>query len=191
MMSVKYTPCPGKRRKLSSPPGVVRCRICMRAVTTLILSAVVASSFEFVALSCNAGPHRAKARSAVTAFASTESGSKTSSIPSEGTVRVVVKRSMRNPVDTSQLAAHGSVFYATGYDDGWVLMQTISGVADGKDVIAVVSPGKYSPGSSVDVEYRHLLEKPGHLDWDRAAMLPFLVSISNFLRWYCSSIEAR
>lgn len=182
-MSVKYTLCPGKRRKPSSPLGVVRCTICMRAVTTLILSAVVVSSFEFVALSCNAAGPRAKARSAITAFASTKSGAGTSSIPREGTVRVVVKRSMRNPVDTSQLADYGSIFYATGYEDGWVLMQTISGVADGKDVIAVVSPGKYPPGSSIDVEYRHLLEKPGHLDWDRATMLPFLVRISNFLRW--------
>ncbi|CAM9097803.1 unnamed protein product [Laminaria digitata] len=95
-------------------------------------------------------------------------------------VTVDVKRSGRNPVDTSQLSSGGSTFYANGYDDGnkdgWVLMQTISGVADdGREVVAVVAPGKYPPGSSVLVEARHVVGKPEGLDWDRAAIFPFLV----------------
>lgn len=104
------------------------------------------------------------------------------------TTAVKVKRSMRNPVDTSQLVGSGSTFYASGYaegnEDGWVLMQTVSGVGeDGRDVIAVVAPGKYSPGSFVQVEARHVVEKPQSLDWDRAAMLPFLVMRETMLKF--------
>lgn len=81
-----------------------------------------------------------------------------------------------------QLAGCGSTFYASGYEDGnndgLVLMQTLSGVTqDGQEVIAVVAPGKFSAGSSVLVEARHLVDKPKGLDWERAAMLPFLVRI--------------
>lgn len=82
-----------------------------------------------------------------------------------------------------QLASCGSTFYASGYDagnkDGWVLMQTLSGVADdGREVVAVVAPGKHSAGKSVTVEARHVVDKPKDLDWERAAMLPFLVRIA-------------
>eukprot|EP00904_Undaria_pinnatifida_P009638 jgi/Undpi1/5804/HiC_scaffold_2.g01078.m1 len=95
-------------------------------------------------------------------------------------VTIDVKRSGRNPVDTSQVSSGGSTFYASGYDDGnkdgWVMMQTVSGVTDdGQEVVAVVVPGKYPQGSSVLVEARHIVGKPKGLDWDRAAMLPFLV----------------
>lgn len=81
-----------------------------------------------------------------------------------------------------QVSSGGSTFYANGYDDGnkdgWVMMQTVSGVAgDGREVVAVVAPGKYPPGSSVLVEARHVVGKPEGLDWDRAAMFPFLVSV--------------
>lgn len=97
-----------------------------------------------------------------------------------------MKRSARNPVDTSQLMAYGSVFYVNGYDnDGWVMMQTISGVVEAeeetvrdggpKEVVAVVAPGKYSPGSLVLVEARHMVAKPKNLDWERGAHLPFQV----------------
>ena len=83
----------------------------------------------------------------------------------------------------AQLSSGGSTFYANGYDngnkDGWVMMQTISGVADdGREVVAVVAPGKYPPGSSALVEARHIVGKPEGLDWDRAAMFPFLVSVA-------------
>lgn len=55
-------------------------------------------------------------------------------------------------------------------------MQTISGVLDdGREVIGVVKPGKYPGGGSVLIEERHLVDKPQGLDWDKAAMLPFLV----------------
>ena len=58
-------------------------------------------------------------------------------------------------------------------------MQTISGVADGgREVVAVVAPGKYPPGSSVLVEARHVVGKPEGLDWDRAAIFPFLVRVA-------------
>lgn len=57
-------------------------------------------------------------------------------------------------------------------------MQTLSGVTeDGREVVAVVAPGKHSAGSSILVEARYVAEKPKDLDWERAAMLPFLVSI--------------
>lgn len=82
----------------------------------------------------------------------------------------------------SQLAGCGSTFYASGYDsngnkDGLVMMQTLSGVTvdDSREVVAVVRPGKYPAGSSVSVEARHVVDKPSSLDWERAAMLPFLV----------------
>lgn len=82
----------------------------------------------------------------------------------------------------SQLSGCGSTFYASGYDttgnkDGLVLMQTLSGVAvdDGREVVACVQPGKYPAGSEVVVESRHVVDKPRSLDWERAAMLPFLV----------------
>lgn len=80
----------------------------------------------------------------------------------------------------AQLTSFGSTFYASGYDDGnkdgWVLMQTLSGVADdGREVIAVVAPGKFSAGSSVVIEAPHVVDKPAGLDWERAAILPFLV----------------
>ncbi|CAM9793756.1 unnamed protein product [Choristocarpus tenellus] len=95
-------------------------------------------------------------------------------------VKVIVKRIARNPVDPSQLLGYGTTFNAKGRekdnDEEWVLMQTISGVTDaGREVIAVVEPGKISPGGSVDVDHRSLVTKPGGLDWERAAMLPFLV----------------
>lgn len=115
-----------------------------------------------------------------------------SSDPTEGsrTVQVTVKKSARNPVDTLQLAAFGSVFYASGYtedanSDGWVMMQSVSGVVEGEgeddggrqqEIVAVVAPGKYPAGSSVMVEARHLVAKPESLDWERAAVLPFQVS---------------
>lgn len=101
---------------------------------------------------------------------------------SSRTVGVVVKRSCRNPVDTAQVSAYGSVFYANGYSDGnsdgWVVMQTISGVVEGGggEVIAVVPPGKYPSGSSVAVEARYLADKPPGLDWEHGAVLPFQVS---------------
>lgn len=97
------------------------------------------------------------------------------------TVGVVVKRACRNPVDTAQVSGYGSVFYANGYSDGnsdgWVVMQTISGVVEGggEEVIAVVPPGRYPPGSSVAVEARYLADKPPGLDWERGAVLPFQV----------------
>lgn len=95
-------------------------------------------------------------------------------------VAIEVKKSLRNPVDTAQVNSCGSTFYASGYDEvnkeGYVLMQTLSGVApDGREVVAVVAPGKYTPGKSVLVESRHVVDKPKGLDWERAAMLPFLV----------------
>lgn len=81
-----------------------------------------------------------------------------------------------------QLAGCGSTFYASGYDsngntDGLVLMQTLSGVTidDGREVVAVVRPGKYPAGSTVSIEARHVVDKPSSLDWERAAILPFLV----------------
>lgn len=59
------------------------------------------------------------------------------------------------------------------------MMQTVSGVTDdGQEVVAVVVPGKYPQGSSVLVEARHIVGKPKGLDWDRAAMLPFLVRMA-------------
>lgn len=59
------------------------------------------------------------------------------------------------------------------------MMQTISGVAgDGREVVAVVAPGKYPSGSSVLVEARHVVGKPEGLDWDRAAVFPFLVRVA-------------
>lgn len=106
-------------------------------------------------------------------------------------VAVEVKKSLRNPVDTAQVNSCGSTFYASGYDEvnkeGYVLMQTLSGVApDGREVIAVVAPGKYAPGKSVLVEARHVVDKPKDLDWERAAMLPFLVSPANKDKILCS-----
>lgn len=98
-----------------------------------------------------------------------------------------VRRSSLTPLlfafpDLSQLAGCGSTFYASGYDtngnkDGLVLMQTLSGVTvdDGREVVACVQPGKYPAGSEVVVESRHVVDKPHSLDWERAAMLPFLV----------------
>lgn len=88
----------------------------------------------------------------------------------------------------SQVSSGGSTFYASGYadgnKDGWVMMQTVSGVTDdGQEVVAVVAPGKYPPGSSVLVEARHVVGKPKGLDWDRAAMLPFLVRVAR--SWLC------
>eukprot|EP00903_Cladosiphon_okamuranus_P005443 g5428.t1 len=108
----------------------------------------------------------------------TEGGSGASG---DSPVAIKVKRSTRNPVDTSQLSGCGSTFYASGYDmngnkDGLVLMQTLSGVAvdDGRGVVACVRPGKYPAGSEVVVESKHVVDKPHSLDWERAAMLPFL-----------------
>lgn len=106
-------------------------------------------------------------------------------------VSVEVKKSLRNPVDTAQVNSCGSIFYASGYDEvnkeGYVLMQTLSGVApDGREVVAVVAPGKYAPGKSVLVEARHVVDKPKDLDWERAAMLPFLVSPTNKDKILCS-----
>lgn len=82
----------------------------------------------------------------------------------------------------SQLSGCGSTFYASGYDkngnkDGMVLMQTLSGVTvdDGREVVACVPPGKYPAGSEVVVESKHVVDKPHSLDWERAALLPFLV----------------
>lgn len=63
-------------------------------------------------------------------------------------------------------------------------MQTLSGVAvdDGRAVVACVRPGKYPAGSEVVVESRHVVDKPHSLDWERAAMLPFLVRKGKGLR---------
>eukprot|EP00752_Nemacystus_decipiens_P010993 g9770.t1 len=104
-----------------------------------------------------------------------------SSASGDSSVAIKVKRSTRNPVDTSQLSGCGSTFYASGYDangnkDGLVLMQTLSGVAadDGREVVACVRPGKYPVGSEVVAESRHVVDKPRGLDWERAAILPFL-----------------
>lgn len=115
-----------------------------------------------------------------------------SSDPTEGSrrVKIRVKKSTRNPVDTSQLSAFGSVFYASGYtedanSDGWVMMQSVSGVVEGEgggdggrqqEIVAVVAPGKYPTGSSIMVEARYLVAKPESLDWEKAAVLPFQVS---------------
>ncbi|CAM9622144.1 unnamed protein product [Discosporangium mesarthrocarpum] len=94
-------------------------------------------------------------------------------------VKILVKRGVRNPVDPSQLVGCGSTFFANGYEDdnnsGLVLMQTIAGVTEGgREVIAAVAPAKLQPGASVEVESHNLVDKPNGLDWDRAAMLPFL-----------------
>lgn len=145
-----------------------------RALLALAFSFRDVSSFEFAGLSRQSRiyvnmPHADLAASGSTTEAGTSIG------PQGNPVKIVVKRSFRNPVDTSQLATYGSTFYATGYEEGWVMMQTASGVADGRGVIAVISPGKHPPGSSVEVDGRHVVEKPEGLDWDRAAMLPFLV----------------
>lgn len=82
----------------------------------------------------------------------------------------------------SQLSGCGSTFYASGYDttgnkDGLILMQSLSGVTvdDGREVVACVRPGKYPAGSEVVVESKHVVDKPRSLDWERAALLPFLV----------------
>lgn len=70
-------------------------------------------------------------------------------------------------------------------------MQTISGVLDdGREVIGVVKPGKYPGGGSVLVEERHLVDKPQGLDWDKAAMLPFLVRKPALLHTHaCQSVK--
>ncbi len=86
------------------------------------------------------------------------------------------------PGALAQLSNCGSTFYASGYDangnkDGLVLMQTLAGVVvdDGREVVACAPPGKYSAGSEVVIESKHVVDKPHGLDWERAAMLPYLV----------------
>lgn len=87
-----------------------------------------------------------------------------------------------------QLSGSGSTFYRSGYangnSDGLVLMQTVSGVAvdDGRGLMACVPPGRYPAGSEVVVESKHVVDKPRSLDWERAAMLPFLVRGEDSLR---------
>lgn len=173
-----------RRRKRVLIDAMVRCGMCMRAVAALVLLSEIVSSFQLAGLPYHDGVYP-KAHFIELAIG----GGVAEVLPlrrvgahmhsymkaGETTVRVIVKRSTRNPIDTSQLTGYGSTFYAPGYEEEWVLMQTISGVADGKDVIAVIAPGKYPPGSAVEVESRHVVEKPRHLDWDRAVMLPFLV----------------
>lgn len=74
------------------------------------------------------------------------------------------------------------------------MMQTLSGVTvdDGREVVAVVPPGKYPAGSSINVETRHVVDKPRNLDWERAAILPFLVSNGgDEWRSRCGSLQSR
>lgn len=72
-----------------------------------------------------------------------------------------------------------------------MLMQTLSGVTDdGREVIAAVAPGKFSAGSSVAIEAQHVVEKPAGLDWERAAILPFLVSTGVDLERICELLHS-
>lgn len=98
----------------------------------------------------------------------------------------------------AQLSNCGSTFYASGYDtngnkDGLVLMQTLSGVAvdSGREVVACVRPGKYPAGSEVVIESKHVVDKPHSLDWERAAMLPYLVGFFHVRRLFYTSLKHR